>query len=172
MLFIGADFERKGGDLLLQVAARPGFRDVQFHLVSRSFKGVKTENVHVHENITSNSPEMLELYRRADVFALPTRADSYSVSNIEAMAMGLPVITTNVGGIGDIVEEGETGYFVPAGDVAALADRLARLQRDPDLRIRMGEMGRRRVEMRFNGEKIAADLVDLMKRAAASRDRR
>jgi glycosyltransferase involved in cell wall biosynthesis len=67
------------------------------------------------------------------------------------------------------VEEGETGYYVPPGDATSLADRLARLQRDPDLRLRMGEKGRRRVETRFNGEKIAADLVDLMKRAAASR---
>ena len=63
---------------------------------------------------------------------------------IEAMAAGKPVVCTRVGGVSGIVAEGETGYIVPVGDAEALAERMTRLLRDPQLRARMGQRGRAR----------------------------
>jgi glycosyltransferase involved in cell wall biosynthesis len=100
---------------------------------------------------------------------LPTRADSHAIATLEAMAMGLPVITTPVGGVVDVVEEGETGYLVAKDDIDTLADRINRLRHSVDLRIDMGIRGCKRVESRFNADTIAETVVAILKRAAASR---
>jgi glycosyltransferase involved in cell wall biosynthesis len=169
VLFVGADFVRKGGQQMLAVAARPEFQDVRFDLVSRSFQGEPTPNVHVHEGLTANSEPMVRLFQEADVFALPTHQDAHSVATIEAMAGGLPVISTPIGGIRDIVDEGKTGFLVPPGNVDALAECIRRFRDDPAMRLRMGAASRARVEERFNLSRISEQVVDLLKRAAASR---
>lgn len=102
-----------------------------------------------------------------DLFLLPTEQEALGTAFIEAMAMGLPVVTTTVGGIVDIVEEGQTGYLVPPRDLEVLADRLGRLQADRELRLRMGEAGRRRAEALFDNEKLSHTVVETMKRAVA-----
>jgi glycosyltransferase involved in cell wall biosynthesis len=109
---------------------------------------------------------MVRLFAEADLFVLPTRADSHAIASLEAMATGLPVISTPVGGVVDVVEDGVTGYLVPKDDLAALAERITRLRYDRDLRHRMGIRGRERVESRFNAETIASTVVDLLERAA------
>ena len=169
VLFVGADFSRKGGDLLVALAGRTEFQDVQFNLVTRSFQGPTAANLRVHDKLTTNSDPMLQLYREADLFVLPTRADSHSIASLEAMAMGLPVVTTPVGGIVDIIEEGRTGFLIQRDDLEALADRVRRLRADRDMRLELGAAGRRRVESHFNGATVAATVVDLLQQAAASR---
>jgi len=169
VLFVGADFARKGGDLLVALAARPEFRDVQFNLVTRSYQGPDAPNIRVHASLTTNSEPMVRLFREADVYLLPTRADSHAIASLEAMAMGLPVVTTPVGGVVDVVVDGETGYLVRKDDLEALADRLRRLRADAGLRRALGQAGRRRVEARFDGAAVAATVAELMLRAAATR---
>ncbi len=111
ILFVGGDFWRKGGDVLLRIAGREEFRKCQFHFVTRSFTGDCPTNVIVHTNIYANSDVLLELYRNADVFVLPTRSDFAPTNSIcEAMAMALPVIATGVGGLDEIVMDGETRF--------------------------------------------------------------
>ena len=83
--------------------------------------------------------ERLTFFKRADVFVLPTYAEGTPISMLEAMAAGLPVVSTPVGGIPDVVEDGVEGYIVEPGDVEALADRLVRLINDPERRRRMGQ---------------------------------
>ncbi len=169
VLLVGADFERKGGDLLVALAQDPGFRGVRFNLVTKTYRGPVVENVRIFDDLTSNSDRLVALFRDADVFALPTRADSHAIATLEAMATGLPVITTPVGGVPDVVVDGETGYLVAPDDIRALAERLRRLIQDRELRLRMGASARRRVESSFNAETIAESVAELMKRAAASR---
>jgi glycosyltransferase involved in cell wall biosynthesis len=86
----------------------------------------------------------------ADVFALASTSEGLPVSIIEAMAAGLPVVATAVGGVPELVVDGETGVLVPARDVDALARALGRLVRDPELRARLGEAGRKRAEALFD----------------------
>ena len=82
----------------------------------------------------------------ADVFCLPSYREGLPMAILEAMAVGLPVVATAVGGIPDVVRDNESGLLLDAGDVAGLAVALAALARDPELRRRLGETGRGLVE--------------------------
>lgn len=93
-----------------------------------------------------------------DVFVLASVTEPFGVVLAEAMAAGLPCVATRVGGIPEVVAEGETGLLVPAGDPEALAQAVLRLLRDPGLRRRMGRAGRRRVREHFSIERMTADV--------------
>jgi glycosyltransferase involved in cell wall biosynthesis len=86
--------------------------------------------------------ELPRFYRRADVFVLPTLLEAFGVVLLEAQAAGIPVVSTNLGGIPEAVRNLESAILVPPRDYPALADALERLIRDPELRRRMGEAGR------------------------------
>jgi glycosyltransferase involved in cell wall biosynthesis len=90
----------------------------------------------------------------SDVFVLPTPSEGLSIAIMEAMAAALPVVTTTVGGNPELVEHGRTGYLVPVGDTAALADALRQLARDPVKRKAMGRAGRSRVTLEFRVDKM------------------
>ena len=94
--------------------------------------------------------DVAELMRAFDVFVLPSRAEGISNTVLEAMATGLPVIATRVGGNPELVEEGITGTLVPPRDPQALAAALARYAGDPVLRAEQGRAARERAELRFS----------------------
>jgi glycosyltransferase involved in cell wall biosynthesis len=91
-----------------------------------------------------------------DVFAVPSRYDASPLALLEAMAAGLPVVATRVGGIPEIVIAGETALLVPPDDPDALAGALRTLVADPALRERMGTAGRRRWLAEFSYEQMIA----------------
>ncbi|HEV8700167.1 MAG TPA: glycosyltransferase family 4 protein [Candidatus Polarisedimenticolia bacterium] len=82
----------------------------------------------------------------ADVFINTSRVDNMPVCVVEAAAMGIPVVSTAVGGVTDLVQDGETALLVPDDDVEAMAGSIQRLLRDPDLAGRLSEKGRRLAE--------------------------
>jgi sugar transferase (PEP-CTERM/EpsH1 system associated) len=90
--------------------------------------------------------DIAELMRGFDLFALPSIAEGTPVTILEAMATGLPVVATRVGGIPEVVDDGVTGLLVPASDARALAEALAAYVRDPALAAHHGAAGRLRVE--------------------------
>lgn len=94
--------------------------------------------------------ELEALYRRAAVVVCPSRREGFGVACLEAMAHGRPVIATAVGGLRDLVVDGETGLVVPPRDPAALRAGLERLLSDPDLRRRLGHAGRERARALFS----------------------
>ncbi len=81
-----------------------------------------------------------------DVFALSSQHEGLSIALIEAMALGKPAVVTDVGGLPEVIEDGEQGFIVPVGRYAALADRIVRLLEDPALRAQMGREGRTRAD--------------------------
>ena len=87
---------------------------------------------------------------RMNVFAMPSTWEGFGVAALEAAAMGLPVVASNVHGIPDVVEDGVTGILVPPKDVAALSQAILRLLRDPEERRRMGRAGREMVATRYS----------------------
>jgi glycosyltransferase involved in cell wall biosynthesis len=94
--------------------------------------------------------ELLKLYGRAAVVAVPSYREGFGVVCAEAMAQGRPVVASAVGGLLDLVSDGVTGIHVPPGDVPALRAALERLLADRELRRRLGEAGRERVRERFS----------------------
>ena len=94
--------------------------------------------------------ELQSLYARAAVVACPSRREGFGVACLEAMAHGRPVVATGVGGLRDLVVDGETGIVVPPRDPAALRSALERLLGDRSLRRRLGAAGRERARERFS----------------------
>lgn len=90
--------------------------------------------------------EVAQRYREADLFTLPSSAESFGNVFAEALASGLPVVATAVGGIPDLVEHGTNGLLVPPGDVSALAKAIHYLGEDPELRRQMSQRNRTKAE--------------------------
>ncbi len=107
---------------------------------------------------------VVDLYRRATVFCLPSLDEGLPAVLMEAMACGTPVVGTKVAGIGELVTDGEDGVLVAPGDAAALAGALARLLDDPKLRARLGAAGRETVSRRYRLDRQAAELASLFER--------
>jgi glycosyltransferase involved in cell wall biosynthesis len=169
VLFVGGNFDRKGGDLLLNIARKEEFQQCDFHFVTKGFKGPRGRNIFVHDNLSANSEALISLYRQADIFVLPTRADVFSLAALEAMAMELPVVITNVGGIGEIVVDKENGFIIPVDDETALLERLRLLIGNKELRIRLGKNGRKIAESKFDLETVAETVVRFLVTAANTR---
>lgn len=122
-------------------------------------------------------PETIALYSKARVFCCPSIYEPFGIINLEAMACGTPVVGSNVGGIPEVIVDGETGFLVDAHLSAApphdptdadafargLADAINRLARDPELAKRLGEAGRRRAVDVFSWRSIAKQTLDLYK---------
>jgi alpha-maltose-1-phosphate synthase len=118
--------------------------------------------------------EAIELYSHCQVFCCPSVYEPFGIINLEAMACGAPVVASAVGGILEVVVDGETGCLVPFeadpvtgfpsnADAFArdLAAKIARLMEDEALCMRMGRAGRKRVEAMFAWEAIAGQTVEL-----------
>jgi glycosyltransferase involved in cell wall biosynthesis len=101
------------------------------------------------------------LYAALDALVLPSRNEGTPVSAIEALAAGLPVVATRVGGVPDVVRDGIDGFLVDPRRRGELVDRLARLAADPHLRARMGTAGRERVLARYAVERLIDDVDSL-----------
>jgi glycosyltransferase involved in cell wall biosynthesis len=99
-------------------------------------------------------------YRAADAYFHPSRADTAPYSVLEAMACGLPVVSTSVGGIQEQVEDGRSGYLVAPGDSQAMAARLGALLADPRKAAAMGKRGRARVVKLFDFERQVRGFID------------
>lgn len=111
--------------------------------------------------------ERHELLRHARAFILPSYAEGLPMALLEAMAHGIPVVATPVGGVPQVVRDGETGLLVAAGDAAALAAALARLDGDPVLRSRLGIAGRELVSRQFNSRRTIDGLAGVYRRLAS-----
>lgn len=101
-------------------------------------------------------------YEAADVFVMPSQQEGFGIVFLEAMAAGRPVVGAACGGATEAITDGETGFLVNYGDVAALESRLAALLSDDRLRQRMGETGRRKVEAGHRFEQYRERLIAIL----------
>jgi len=99
------------------------------------------------------------IFHNWDIFAMPSLDEGLPISTLEAMAEGLPVVATSVGGLPEAVEDGQTGYLVPASDVTALSGRLRLLILDPKRRRAMGAAGRERARAHFSADRMVAEIA-------------
>jgi glycosyltransferase involved in cell wall biosynthesis len=175
LLFVGGDGPRKGLDTVIDALelgiVGPWVLDVVTSPVETPgelrARLDRIPTVRVHDGLTSGSPGLRQLYDDADVFVLPTRLDLSSLASIEAMATGVPVVTSNVGGLADIVIDEHTGLVVPPDDARALATAIERLRLDPSLAARLADAGRAHVEAHFDSRHNGIALVDIVKQMVA-----
>ena len=162
VLFVATEFERKGGRLMLEAS-----RDAEWELdvVTRS-EVEAALGVRVHRGLSPGDARLAELYARADVFALPTLGDCSPHALLEAMAAGLPVVTTRVGAIPEIV--GDAGVLTAPGDLEALTAALDKLTSSEAERDRRGRAARARAEARFDAARNARRLLDVMRAVSAA----
>lgn len=157
LLFVGGDFDRKGGRLLLELYRSHLHDRCQLDIVTTA--NLEDEpGVRVHRGLVPTDPRLQDLYQSADIFVLPTLADCFSMAALEAMASGLPVVISDVGGIGDIVVDGETGRLVLPGDGRGFLEATTALVAEPGTRARFGAAGRRRVEDKFDATRQVQQL--------------
>jgi starch synthase len=105
--------------------------------------------------------EVIQLLTHATVFACPSLYEPLGIVNLEAMACGTAVVASRVGGIPEVVSDGETGFLVPPDDPGALVGALNVLLADPGRARGMGRLGRERVIAHFGWPAIAAQTADL-----------
>jgi glycosyltransferase involved in cell wall biosynthesis len=194
-LFVGTDFERKGGFEVLEafdevVQHLPATRltvispdpavpnpDRRFHgwvdSARRSAGLARLARLVRAGLVDLRSPvEREQLYAAhypaADAFVMPTHAEGLGFTNIEAMGFGLPVISSRVGPIPEVVADGATGRLVPSGDVHALTDAMLRLAGDPESARQLGAAARLAFLERFTLDRFTAALADLYQRVLSA----
>lgn len=119
---------------------------------------VRARSVEHAVEFLGEHPDPRAVLRGANVFVLPSLAESFPYVVLEAMSQALPVVATDVGGIGEAVVDGESGLLVQAGDARGLARSLRTLLDDDPLRARLGARGRSEVEQRFTKARMIAGL--------------
>jgi glycosyltransferase involved in cell wall biosynthesis len=163
ILFVGGRFAAKGGPALLAAAEGLG-RPVEVHVVT-------TERVRPHPLMTVHrtrpgTTDLADLFRDADLFCLPTTWDAVPWAILEAQASGLPVVSTSVGSIPELVG-GEAGRVVPPNDPEALREALADLVEDDRALRALGEFARGQVEAKYDADQNTARLVALLSTVGA-----
>ena len=117
-----------------------------------------------------NQDRVREMYRNADVFALASWLEGIPVVLMEAMAMEIPCVATRITGVPELIRDGEDGLLVSPGDEGEMAAALAKLYHDPELRRRLGESSRRRVEAEYDQSHNAARLAEIFRRRLGAWD--
>jgi glycosyltransferase involved in cell wall biosynthesis len=166
---------RKGTPELLEALASPSLRALPWSAVIAGNGEVEAARRRALEVGIADRVEIpgwvdastvASILAAADIFVLPSHNEGLPVSILEAMSAGLPVVTTPVGAIPELVLADETGLLVPPGSPSALAAALAALVENPALRLKFGQAARLRIERHFRIEGTAARFVDLYRRLA------
>lgn len=192
-LFIGTDFERKGGfdvveaferltrerdDVRLVVAGSDPWTpnpDRSIHAwvseerqarVLATIRELADRGLIEHMPLVPAETLHSEVYPHADAFVMPTLAEGFGFTNVEAMSYGLPVVSSTFGPIPEIVEHGDTGLLVEPGDIDALAEAMGKLAADHSLAQRLGAAGRERFLERYTIEHFRAGLGEVYARAS------
>lgn len=110
-----------------------------------------------------------DILAAADIFALTSVSEGLPISILEAMAVGLPVVATDVGGISELVADGKTGFLAPARSPREIANRLLRLLRDPDMRRTFGAAGKDRVMRSFSPEQMVLQTNNLYRQLLSAK---
>jgi glycosyltransferase involved in cell wall biosynthesis len=163
VLWLGQVNVRKGIHYLIEAARMLEGRDIHFDIVgpigiAREIVDSAPSNMTFHGSVSRDLAA--DYYRKADVFVLPTLSDGFAITQLEAMAYGLPVITTPH--CGKVVIDGETGFVVPARDAKALAEAVMRFAKDRELALRMNDNCRASVK-KFSIDTYGECLMKIIK---------
>jgi glycosyltransferase involved in cell wall biosynthesis len=184
VLGVGRLIPKKGFDILVQACAVLHRQHVPFEAVIVAEGGEHENEIRrlIQVNGLENSvflpgpmsqSQLFDEYRKASAFCLPCRVlengDRDGIPNVlmEAMAVGVPVLSTPISGIPELIHDGVNGLLVPSEDPGALAEAFLRLTRDDRLAADLSRNAQETIEMRFNGDKLAARMASLFRECAA-----
>ncbi len=171
VLFIGEEFHRKGGDLLLRTFAQARLHvpNAKLRIVTRGPipMGYSLENVEVFPS-SWNREVIADHYRHADVFVLPSRLETWGDVLLEAMSFAVPCVGVRGQAMEDIIQHEATGLLVDQSQTNDLAGALIRMLSQPAMRKRMGQMARALVEKEFTWDRVV-DRLEPALIAAANR---
>lgn len=184
-LAVGRLVEKKGLDTFVDACGILQRRKVNFEAVIVGENGDAKEKIartisenHLTDKVklagSMKQAELFEEYRRADVFCLPCRilenGDRDGIPNvmIEAMSCGVPVVTTNISGIPEVIEDGRNGLLVQPNDAMALANSLEKIYLLKDLSAQLSAAGLRTVKEKFDGDASARKLAHLFEREVSN----
>ncbi len=162
--FIGNDFERKGGTLLLKafkkLAEEHG--DIRLRIVS----DYKIENNEIIKSCGRQKRIDLfsQFYPDCDILVLPTRADFFGMAILEAMSFGIPVITSDVYAMKEIIDDGKDGFLIPPGNLEALLEKMRILIENKSLREEIGKQAKNKISEKFSPEVIGERLRQIYKK--------
>ena len=180
ILFVGNSEDRNKGARYLVEALHILQREIDFHLtfVDRPREElrlvpslVKRWGLQSRVTFTGrvSTEELVRLYNSAEILVSPSVYEGFGLPAAEAMACGVPVVSTTAGALPEVVAHGETGWLAPPGNAAALADGIRRLMADAELRKRMGAAGRQRMLERFTWRETARKTVALYEEVLSRR---
>jgi glycosyltransferase involved in cell wall biosynthesis len=195
-LFVGTDFERKGGFEVIEAfeSIVACHRDARLVVVSPDPRIQNADRV-IHSWVSAAGRERIlakldamerqglverhpllarsrlydTIYPKADAFVMPSRAEGFGFTNVEALSFGLPVISSRVGAIPEVVDHGITGLLIPAGDTSSLAKAMESLVMNRSLTDRMGRAARAAFLARFTQEHFCSEIVRVYKAALEGR---
>lgn len=165
ILFVGNDFVRKGGPVLLEAFRRIRgiLPDARLQLVGVAPTIAAQPGVEVLGRI-GDRHRLAQLYAEASVFAVPSHFDPYPLVALEAMAFGVPVVTTRQMGTPEMIVDGVTGRLVEPGSIDALATALLQVLLDPEGARQMAVGARRDVEQRFTWDAVVERMAPALER--------
>jgi len=151
VLFVGGRFTEKGGDDLLDALGEDLGRTAELDLVTPA-QVIERPGLRVHR-LSPGDPQLLDLQQQADLLCLPTHGDTNPWVLLEAMACGTPVLSSPVGAISEMLDDGRAGVLVPRGDPRALGEALRALLSDPTRRMELAGVARSRCEERYDARR-------------------
>ncbi|HEX6124094.1 MAG TPA: glycosyltransferase family 4 protein [Pyrinomonadaceae bacterium] len=174
VLCVGQFIDRKGRWIFLEAAQRvlSAEAGISFVWLTPQLPSAEEEariadfalgekfRIVLSETLGKDRLDVLRFFRIADIFALPSYVEGLPIALLEAMALGIPSISTNVYAIPEAVKDMETGILIPAGDAVALATAIVTLKNDLDLRKRLASVGREYVVQKFDEREAAASAIE------------
>lgn len=161
ILFVGIDWERKGGPELVKAFAGLLVRHPDAHL---TVVGAAPEIDLPRVTVVGRVPvdEVHRYFRQASIFCLPTKLEPFGIVFIEAMSHRLPIVSTRVGALPDMVQDGQNGFLVEPGEVAPLMDALDLLLQDANTRKAYGEAGYQLALSRYNWDTVGQRIREIV----------
>ncbi|MCE9591936.1 MAG: glycosyltransferase [Planctomycetes bacterium] len=143
-----------------KLSVTPGERPLVLLAVGESAASERVGNAEIHFVPFTDDPRLMaDLYRSADIYAHSAKADTFPTTVLEALACGVPVVASEVGGIPEQVDQGVTGFLIPPGEPDALAERLGWLLRDDVFRRRLSHNAAQHARRRFDFDRTVDDYL-------------
>ena len=162
LLFIGGDFTRKGGPLLLDCFRQHLRNECELHIVTHSAMNSEP-GVFIHHGVSAYSEKWRQLWLESDLFVFPSRLETFGIVLMEALAFGVPVVSSNVGAASYVLDQGRVGWLLPGLDPAIMAQTIQTALANKPERLRRSQLGRERVKGEFSLESNARRMAECIR---------